>query len=179
MKQSALNSVNYYTDEVDVARHGLRAMILETAFDVYTASDKSGSLAPLWAKLNADWHFNGHLHAKGSLAVNGVVDPICEGDNLQIRDLVFHIESVTHQASLGANGKKTWTTSFQLSRGMLVSGLNKKDSPPLYVTHGASRTYRQTQNSDSSPGFTQVQNRITGEAITVPQGLPKIPKGPS
>jgi len=171
LKQSSLAAINYYTDEVDVARHGLRAMILESNFDVYTSSDASGSLAPLWARMNADWHFNGHLKASGSLTVNGIVEPVCEGDNLQIRDLVFHIEGVTHNCSISANGRKTWTTSFQLSRGMLASGLSKENQVPLFITHGQERSYTQTQDSDSVPGVTQVQNRLTGEAQTEPQNL--------
>ena len=166
MKQSALAAGNFYTDEVDVARHGLRAMILESNYDVYNSSDASGSLAPLWARMNADWHFNGHLKASASLTINGVVDPICEGDNLQVRDLVFHIEGVSHNCSIASNGRKTWTTSLQLSRGMLAAGLAEENSVPLFITHGASRSFVATQDSDSVPGVTQVQNRITGKAQT-------------
>lgn len=166
IKQSQLAAINYYTDEVDVARHGLRARILETNFDVYTADDASGSLAPLWAKMNADWAFNGHLRANANLTVNGVVEPVCEGDNLQIRGLVFHIDSVSHNANLGPNGKKTWTTSFSLSRGMLADSLSKPSKPPMYITHGAVRSYKETQDNDNSPGYTWVQERVTGEAAS-------------
>jgi len=87
-----------------------------------------------WTKKRADWMFNGHLKLSGSVSLQGIVEPICEGDNVQINDIVYHIESVSHNCSINSNGIKTFTTALQLSNGLYSKGLESDKKPPVYFS---------------------------------------------
>ena len=156
LKQSQLVSGNFVADEVDIARHGLRAQIVESPFDMFTAKTTSGSLAPLWARMNADWLFNGHLKAYGSITLDGCIDPIAVGDNLQYQGILFHIEGVSQSCS-NAGGNKTWTTTITLSNGILAESMKSVSSLPVYPSHSAKAHERVSQ---PGPGFTTITSRV-------------------
>lgn len=143
------NNGNYQSNNIDIKRHGLRLFLGSTQYDQIVGGPTGGSLAGLFAKLNADWLYNGHLKATGSVVLNGVVDPIVEGDNCQIRDIVYHIESVHHSCSISANGIKSFTTTLQLSNGLLQDGLENPSQVPKYPYQKGHMRY----NYDS-PGWT-------------------------
>ena len=134
LKQQQATAGNAVYDFKDIQRNGLRADINETQWDFFVNSSRSGSWAPDWAKMRADWLFNGHLKLKGSITCNGIKEPICEGDNLQYRGMVYHIDSVSHSASIDARGNKQFTTTMQISNGLRALRLNEKDAP-LYAIH--------------------------------------------
>lgn len=130
------NKGNFYQNPGDVSRNGLRSMITESYYDtLHNESGIAGSQAQLWARMNADWLFNGHLKLHATLTLNGVQDPIVEGDNVEYRGILYHIESVSHSATLAASGQKTWVTTLSLSNGMLASSFDNLDSVPLYAFH--------------------------------------------
>ena len=147
------NSGNFVDDNLDVRRNGLRAVIKESEYDYSTTS---GSQAGFWARMNADWLFNGHLKSSGSVSLYGVVAPICEGDNVQARGVVYHIENVSHSGSLGSDGKKSFNTILTVSNGILASSLTGEDQKtfPSYPCHSRN-TYR--PNIQYTPGLTDVQ----------------------
>lgn len=154
MSQQFANG-NYYLNPGDISRNGLRSSIMESHYDTYFSDRSAPSYAKLWARQNADWAFNGHLKLNASLTLNGVQDPIVEGDNLEYRGILYHIESVTHNATLAASGQKTWTTTLSLSNGMLASSFDDLNSVPLYA-------YHQTQSRAElihpfAPGITSVK----------------------
>lgn len=122
---------NYVADEADIHRNGLRADITETPFDIPLDS-QAGTLANVIARMRADWLFNGHMKLSGSIVCNGIQEPICEGDNLEINGLVFHIMGVNHSASYAGNGMKTFTTTLQLDHGILASSLKSPTDIPMY-----------------------------------------------
>lgn len=176
---------NYALDDVDIQRNGLRARIIQTDFDLWATG---GSRATLWSRMNADWLFNGHLKAFGSVTLSGVVEPIAEGDNCEIRGIVFHIESVTHSISVSANGIKSFTTTLQLSNGLMADGLNDFFLPPSYT--GANSTGREAvrigdkveaggvMSNHSTPGKTTITENLQAEGIdgvslTVNEGVIK------
>lgn len=157
---------NYYTDQNDISRNGLRAHIINSPFDTYYgASD--GSFASLWARMNADWLFNGHLKANGTLTTDGIVEPICEGDNLEYRGILFHIDSVSHSASISQGGLKTWTTTLRLSNGMMAASFNNLKSVPQYPAF--INITRDKFKTPDAPGLTEVQVRI-GDKTKNPLG---------
>lgn len=120
---------NMIMDRADMQRHGLRAVAAETPFDF--------PLAPItycgvFAKLIADWMFNGHLRPYGTVVLTGLHEPIVEGDNIELRGIVFHIERVEHRAMIN-NGVKTFITILSISRGILAWSLDSPNSTlPLY-----------------------------------------------
>jgi hypothetical protein len=146
---------NYFLNPGDISRNGLRSSIMESHYDTYYSDRQAVSNASTWARQNADWLFNGHLKLNASLTVNGIQDAIAEGDNLEYRGILYHIEAISHSASVSASGQKNWTTTLSLSNGVLASSLDNPDSLPLYAFH-------QTQNRDElkyplAPGVTSAR----------------------
>lgn len=175
---------NYVLDEIDVSRNGLRAMVTETHFVDNVNADL---IANETARIMADHVFNGHLKLKGSITLKGIQEPICEGDNVQIgftytkdgktfnrnTGIVLHIEAVSHQASIGPGGQKTFNTTLTVSRGVLAGSLTSDKDIPQYAHEVGGRTTSwQNAMPDLIPGITDIQknihsnrNEITGEII--------------
>jgi hypothetical protein len=129
-KELQLQVGNWVLDRTDVQRHGLRADIATSNFD-YPAAGKT--YARYWAKTRADWLFNGHLKLSGSVTLAGIQEPICEGDNVEIRGILYHILSVSHSVGI-SGGRKHFTTSLPIGNGILASPLDKsKTALPQYA----------------------------------------------
>jgi len=157
LKINQLNAHNYVCDEKDVQRHGLRADITECNFDVI--SDGTGTITPILARLRADWSFNGHLKLAGTIVLEGVQEPICEGDNCQVRGVLFHIEAVSHSGSLAGNGSKVFTTTLTVSNGMIAKSLDSKVNPPSYAVGNSNfDSIDSLSNINNLPGITDIQN---------------------
>jgi hypothetical protein len=112
-----INGENYQLDILDVRRSGLKPYIISSNFD-NNISTKQAVLAPTWAKLLGDFLIGGHLKLNGSIECHGIVDPISVGDNIELDGIVYHIEGISHRCSLTVDGKKTFTTSIQMSHGV-------------------------------------------------------------
>jgi hypothetical protein len=56
--------------------------------------------------------------ANGALVCKGIQEPIPVGDNLVVKDTLFHIENITHEGGIEVNGQKTFNTTFSLSHGI-------------------------------------------------------------
>jgi len=123
---------NFVYDEGDIKRHGLRALIKETPFDSPFTTTSATFFSPIWAVMLADWVFNSHLKLSGQLSMMGVQEPICEGDNVQYGDHVFHIEAINHQCQITSDGSKSFTTNLSLSNGMVAKDLDGDSSSDLY-----------------------------------------------
>jgi hypothetical protein len=159
-------------DESDIKRSGLKPFIASCDFDFPLSSDKV-TKAPQWNKLMFDWLNNGHLKENGTLICAGLTENIAVGDNAQIDDTVFHIESISHNMSLDANGVKTFRTTLQLSFGV-DSGVNSKLKYPEMnrINADAYRINNYNKKDDMGnkngmlPGFSDSQDvgsRTNGE----------------
>lgn len=111
---------NYVADTEDIRRSGLRPYVITSNFDIVSnVTSKNGNyLANTWAKLMGDALIGGHLKMSGTVVITGVQEPIAVGDNLEIDDIVFHIESITHNAAIGPKGSKTFRTTLNLTNGV-------------------------------------------------------------
>lgn len=112
---------NYVYDIDDVRRNGLKPHVITSEFDrlpdpPYTREGYFRS--PGWAKILGDALIGGHLKLSGTINFVGLVEPIAVGDNLQFDNVVYHIEQISHVASIDANGKKTFRTTVAVSNGM-------------------------------------------------------------
>lgn len=170
-----LGQGNFIIDEKDIRRNGLRAQIFESSFggveitgsqignDETPKTDKnsvSWTSGPLWARMKADWLFNGHLKLSGSANLQGIREPICEGDNIEIKGILYHIEGLSFNCSISPNGTKHFAAQASLSNGMVASSLNETTAP-LYAIHRS----HQTKNL-SGPGLTEVQTRVLDRGRT-------------
>lgn len=136
---------NYVCDNKDISRNGLRAEISETGYDLPLA-DGVQSHTPIWARMRADWRFNGHLKPAGTVTLYGVTAPICEGDNCEIRGIVYHIDQVNHSGTLSGKDK-TFRTVLSISNGILASSLRSDKDIPKYPAH-----LDHTQDGNPGPG---------------------------
>lgn len=152
-RQDQFIQQNYVSDDQDIARNGLRLSITNTEFDRPASSLGAGSATTIWARMRADWLFNGHLKPEGSISLVGVHYPICEGDNAEIRGVVYHIERVSHSARLERSGAKTFTTTLQVSNGILASSLQNPDQLPAYPSHLSPYTV----DDENAPGVSDYQ----------------------
>jgi hypothetical protein len=144
---------NYVVDDQDITRNGLRAIITETEYDIPLKDNSYTTVTHIWVRMMADWYFNGHLKPSGTVTLFGVYQPIAEGDNVEIRGVVYHIDSVQHQASISSRGERTFMTTLSISNGILASSLRKHSDIPAYPVH----TYEEPYDNEYGPGYTDYQ----------------------
>lgn len=179
-QQSSLNA--YKADIEDIKRSGLRPFITGCDFDFPTDENKN-SLSPIWNELVFDWLSNGHLKENGTIICAGIEEPIAVGDNLELEDTVYHIESVMHSMHTHGNGYKSFETTLTLSYGV-----DKRDRTynPIYpeMQYTDTESYRKDnyeKGYKSMPGFSDTQDvagRVDGEEIskTKEKAFSLIPK---
>lgn len=156
-------------DEKDIQRHGLRPYTAVSNFD-WPSKKESTSYAPEWAKLCFDWVYGGHLKANGKITTVGIVDDICIGDNLELQDTVYHIESINHVCSISMNGVKTFRTNLTLTHGV---DKRSSDKGPVYPEMDYTDTFTDRLHDYDEgygilPGFSDTQDirgREKGEEI--------------
>jgi hypothetical protein len=131
-------------DYMDLMRSGLYPLIQHTNCYQPTATTRDVGSAPAktWTWIAADRTIGGHLRWSGQFTLKGIVEPICEGDNLQVEDLVYHIEQVSHSMNVNQNnGSITWETSLVVTNGVPSDGQPVPDQAPelldAYVTANA------------------------------------------
>jgi hypothetical protein len=114
---------NYVYDADDIKKNGLRPQQFASNFDMFTGEgSKDTFLSKRWTRLVADALLGGHLKLNGSITVPGVMKPMSVGDNLQIGEVVYHIESVTHNSSISpSSGERSFQTTIELSHGVVDS----------------------------------------------------------
>lgn len=156
LKQVQFMVPNYVSDDGDIKRHGLRADITETNYDII--STNLGTISHILCRQRADWLFNGHMKPFGSITLQGVQEPIVEGDNCEVRGVLFHIDSVSHTGTLDASGRKQFKTTLTVSNGVIATSLDRNDGVPLYPTVDRGSMTRDVTKTNNLPGFTDVQN---------------------
>ena len=163
-------------DDVDIARSGLRADMDIINCALYDQIEPPGQ----WMRAIADWKFGSQYTLNGSVQCLGIQSPIAEGDNLQIEDIVYHIEEVSHQWGISPDGHKHFSTSLSLSNGMPKDQSGATSDFPRYAgfsnvtNNGVQRTRNTSQVSQedyieqtgTSPiSYVQVHR---GDLINVP-----------
>lgn len=162
---------NYHLDVADIVRNGLYPIVHTSQFDDF--DPKGTTFASKWSRLLADQMIGGHLKLSGSITCAGIYDPICVGDNLQLdsyepngsgfSSTIFHIESVTHSASLNENGTVQFRTILQLSNGVI--DLKQEAKPEYRYAEMLYETQNQSQiNSDAggNPTVSSEANSVYG-----------------
>ncbi len=161
---------NYFYDVADVQRSGLRPYIITTQFDEPSGTQKAFS-SPTWAMIIADALIGGHAKLNGTLNTVGLVEPITVGDNLELDGTVYHIEEVTHIASIASeNGKKTFRTNIALSSGISTSSSTEGTRySEMTYTKASDATLEQNQqtlrkedfkNNKLLPGVSESQDTV-------------------
>jgi hypothetical protein len=117
-------------DPVDIKRAGLKPMIKQigATFNVF-GTNEDAKVVRFYNELMADMTFGSHLKYTGTAVVKGIQEPICQGDNCVIDNVIYHIEGVTHQGSISFDGKKDFVTVLRLSNGISV----ESDRSPEFI----------------------------------------------
>ena len=151
---------NFVYDEGDISRNGLRPYVVTANFDFPIKTNKK-IRAKEWAKIVSDWVIDGHLKESGSMKFQGIQDPISVGDNVELDNIVYHIESVKHMMNINAKGHKSFKTSLTVSYGM---DLRSNKSRPVYAemehTDTHTKNIEDYDNDRLRPGISDTQDII-------------------
>lgn len=153
---------NYSYDIDDVQRSGLRPYVVTTQFDEPTTTNKEYR-SPGWAKIVGDALIGGHLKMNGRITCAGIVEPIAVGDNLELDSTVYHIEQVSHTASISVqDGRKMFRTSIELSSGVNVTSSSKGTRYSEMKNPGAYARRQEDVDSGNEilPGISESQNVV-------------------
>lgn len=166
MIASQSSNQNFQLNEQDILKHGLRPIIQGCDFD-FPSNDNKLIHAQDWNKLLFDWLRDGQLKENGTVQTVGIEEPISIGDNFQLQDTIYHIESISHQMGIDANGNTSFKTNFQLSFGV-ENNTTKQTYPEM--EHTDAYTYHKDDYAKKGilPGFSDSQdiiNREDGEEI--------------
>jgi hypothetical protein len=101
-------------DQTDIVRNGLRPYNLTVNC---AEQESNGRRAGDWQYLVSDFIIGSHMYLNGTVQLVGIQAPICIGDNFEVDDHVFHIESVTHQFQSDENGNTSFSTGLSLTYG--------------------------------------------------------------
>lgn len=153
---------NYLYDIKDVLRSGLRPYVVQTDFEDPSAADKGYYRSPIWAVILGDAVIGEHLKFNGTIECVGIVPPIAVGDNLELDNIVYHIEQITHAASInGQDGRKTFRTVISLSHGISTdssaSGLRYAE---MSNTNGYNERQTDFDNNQILPGVGEAQDTV-------------------
>jgi hypothetical protein len=153
---------NYMYDKDDVQRSGLRPYIVSTEFEDPSALDKGYYRSPQWAQILGDALIGGHLKLNGTIECAGITAPISVGDNLELDNIVYHIEQISHTASVSPQtGHKSFRTTIALSNGMSTSSSSAGARyPEMYNTSAYAERTRDWNNNKILPGVSEAQDVI-------------------
>lgn len=142
-------------DDLDICRSGVRAYMATVACAV---NDQVAKAPTEWMALIADWSIGSQFAYNGTITSVGIHSPICEGDNLQWENVIYHIMSVTHSCSIDpGSGTKSFRTTMSLYNGMRVDGMTDNNSQaPIY------------------PGFLPGDERASDPGISREGGLTEV-----
>ena len=152
-------------NDLDIQRSGLHTYNTVVACD--SASQK-GNVPGIWMQLVADRMIDSQLTFNGTITCVGIQSPICEGDNLELDDVVYHIEAYSHSCGVGPDGSVSFTTMLRLTNGL------RSESAPK-PTYGIP-PYGLGPDAVLYPGVVQEDNTGLDPGIST-VGADKLPKG--
>jgi hypothetical protein len=162
---------NYTYDKQDVARSGLRPIVIQNQFD--DLPDRLVYSAPRWARILGDALIGMHLKLNGTIKCFGIIEPIAVGDNLEFDNVVYHIEQLIHTCSIDPiTGNKTFRTDISLSHGVSVNSDSQGTKYPQ-MTYSDAYTDRNADYSGDPISPTIGEQILPG--ISESQDVPKRP----
>lgn len=134
-----------FQDEKSISRDGLLSMMGSTHYVPLKNKRLSPEAVITYKYLLKEWHFNTHKMLNGTLNLIGQDQYIQVGDNILVESkvlnmnnfnnnakqkniktktyLLAHVESISHQTIVDANGGRVFTTSINFVRGIITDGV--------------------------------------------------------
>lgn len=112
-------------DPADIERSGLK--LFNTTINakvIATLITEKNNPAQYWNNMMADILMSGHLKFNGHISMQGVTEPIAIGDNCVFDDVVYQIEGIVHNGGIDPLGRKTYTTTLQVTNGIHILSEN-------------------------------------------------------
>lgn len=136
------------TDLKAIERDGFKPLIQKVDYIPYDSSDPAPLAATKWKYLMREWYFNTHNMLNGACTIIGQNEYIGVGDNIRIPIrvlgdsfinsgqlaslgslltggpsvfLLAHVESVSNSFSVSEEGARSFKTTIEFSRGIVVS----------------------------------------------------------
>lgn len=106
-------------DDLDIMRSGFRPYMMTVPC---ATQDSVGQAPGVWMALAADHLIGSQYTLNGTVQCLGISAPICEGDNLEMDNTVFHIQSISHRCGISPDGTKNFQTTMTLINGMRANG---------------------------------------------------------
>lgn len=121
-----------FVDSIDVSRNGVRMYNRNLSADISPAAGGPWQ-AEAWTSIMTDIMMRLKYTSSGSLSCRGIQAPIPIGDNLVLRDTLFHIEGLSHHGTIDSMGHKVWTTHFTLSHGVKLNQQRNDDMGANFI----------------------------------------------
>jgi hypothetical protein len=120
LRTNLLTAIYPITDSIDIARNGLKMYNIQLGSVVTNLSpdDPNVQMVNFWNSMIADIYMKARYAANGTVVCKGIQAPITIGDNTLVKGILFHIEGVTHEGGISADGKKSFNTTLNLSYGI-------------------------------------------------------------
>lgn len=163
---------NLIFDEADILKNGLRAYIKEVNFESIDLQNTNKNIqnslgSPYWGAMQADFLFNLDQKLSGQISITGIQEPICEGDNLEVDGILYHIENIEHTCQLFPSGNKKFVTILTVSNGTYAQSLEDITSFNAYFP-----TKNIPHTSYDRFGLTDLQGRPDGsQSSSAPAGV--------
>ena len=147
-RNQVIKSQSQEFDEPAFSREGFRPMMAVSRYVPAGFKDKDADPFAItnWKYLLREWYFNTHVLLNGSMTIIGQNNYIQVGDNILFDGravsyqqntnsdsikkhknndanpvkILAHVESVTHNFAVGANGERTFRTTINFVRGLVV-----------------------------------------------------------
>jgi hypothetical protein len=153
-----ITSENFVLDQGDINRHGLRPYVVTSNFDFPIKTNKKLRAKP-WSQIVSDWVIDGHLKESGTMKFQGIQDPISVGDNIELDNVIYHIESVKHTMTVTPAGMKSFKTSISVSYGMDIrSNRSRPVYPEMEHTDAHTKNIEDYDNDRLRPGISDTQD---------------------
>lgn len=144
-------------DDFDIQRSGLHALMTTVAC---REINKVGNVPSKWMELIADRAIGSQYTLNGTVQTLGIEAPICEGDNLEFGNAVFHIESVGHSCSIDTgSGSRSWMTFMTLTNGLRVATVQTHDGADGPESFSSTTDQAENDKFPLYPGLTDEDQR--------------------
>lgn len=131
-----------FSDESSIGRDGLLSMIVSTSYVPAETGIANPAGVSAYKHALKEWYFNTHKMFNGTLNLVGQDQYIQVGDNILVESKVLnrnyntnieqktpktpatymlaHVEGISHQATIDANGARIFTTTIEFVRGIIT-----------------------------------------------------------
>jgi len=160
---------NFVQDAEDIQRHGMKPFVTSSNFD-FPVNGEMKIRAKEWTEIVADWMINGHLKESGTMSCVGIQENIAVGDNIEFDNVVYHIETISHQFQVMRDGKKSFKTTINVSYGIDLRSSNTQLVPTeMEFTDRFTKGKNDYKYNKLLPGISESQDilgRRNGEEVT-------------